>query len=159
PSAPAVSRPVQAIEVEITVDTSRSPEMAQWAAQAKTVCEQQYAMLVSELGGADFAPPKSVRLIFEPRQGVAGPAGSTIYCSAEWFQRHPDDVGALIHELAHVVQAYGPKNNVPGWVTEGIADYMRWFLYEPATKRPKINPKKANYTDSYRTTAAFFDWI
>ena len=33
-----------------------------------------------------------------------------------------------IHELCHVVQSY-PNGN-PLWVTEGIADYVRWAIYE-----------------------------
>ena len=64
----------------------------------------------------------------------------------------------MIHELCHVVQAYGHKK-VPGWVTEGIADYVRWFKFEPAERRPHPNPDTAKYTDGYQTTAAFFDWI
>jgi hypothetical protein len=59
--------------------------------------------------------------------------------------------------LTHVVQAYH-KGNVPGWLTEGIADYIRWFKYEPQSKRPHPNPDKAKYSDSYRTSAAFLNW-
>ena len=61
----------------------------------------------------------------------------------------------------HVVQAYG-QNTVPGWVTEGIADYVRsteginnekakWSL-------PDVKPEH-NYNNSYRITARFFIWI
>ena len=35
---------------------------------------------------------------------------------------------------------------------------MRWFLYEPADQRPRVNPDRAKYTDSYRTTAAFLNF-
>ena len=55
--------------------------------------------------------------------------------------------------MTHVVQAYQP-----GWLTEGIADYIRWFKYEPENKRPHPNPDKAKYSDSYRTSAAFLNW-
>ena len=57
-----------------------------------------------------------------------------------------------------MVQNYGGQP-VPGWVTEGIADYVRWFCYEPPSRRPRVNPRRAKYTDGYRTTAALFDWI
>jgi hypothetical protein len=56
-----------------------------------------------------------------------------------------------------VQQYHGGKN--PGWLVEGIADYIRWFKYEPESKRPQVNPDKAKYTDSYRTTAAFLDFV
>jgi hypothetical protein len=57
--------------------------------------------------------------------------------------------------LAHVVQQYKTRGN-PSWLVEGIADYMRWFHFEPPTHRPKLrNPVTAKYTDSYQTTAGF----
>ena len=48
----------------------------------------------------------------------------------------------------------------PGWLVEGIADYIRWFKYEPKPTgtRPR-NPDKANYTDSYRITAGFLNFV
>ena len=144
--------------LRIVVDTSKSPEMALWAARAKAVGEQNYQLVCQQLAGPHFAPSTVVRLVVEPRKGVAATSGAVIHCSAAYFQTHPDDLGAIVHELCHVVQAYG-KNRVPGWVTEGIADYVRWFCYEPLERRPRVNPRRAKYSDGYRTTAAFFDWI
>ena len=106
----------------------------------------------------DAREPLSVTIAFKKGRGVAGTSGTHIVGNAEWFTKHPDDYGALIHELCHVVQAYRGKK-VPGWVTEGIADYVRWFKFEPADHRPRPNPDTAKYTDGYQTTAAFLDWI
>ena len=41
-----------------------------------------------------------------------------------------------------------------------MADYIRWFKYEPKPTgtRPR-NPDKANYTDSYRITAGFLNFV
>jgi hypothetical protein len=46
--------------------------------------------------------------------------------------------GCVVHELCHVLQNYrqvlrvNPQATLsPAWVTEGLADYIRWFLYEP----------------------------
>ena len=64
--------------------------------------------------------------------------------------------------MVHIVQHYGRArdgNSNPGWLIEGVADYIRWFIYEPPSKRPHPNPTKAKYTDSYRTTAAFLNYI
>ena len=45
---------------------------------------------------------------------------SRIEAAADWFKKRPEDTGALIHELAHVIQSY-PKY-YPVWLVEGIAD-------------------------------------
>jgi hypothetical protein len=71
----------------------------------------------------------------------------------------PDDLGMMVHELTHLVQAYPPGPNKPGWLVEGIADYIRWWRYEPETPRTRIDPLKASYRDSYRVTAAFLAWL
>ena len=80
---------------------------------------------------------------FVPRmQGVAAAAGTNIYCGADWFRQNlsGEAKGVAVHELVHVVQQYDraqrscPRPPIPGWVVEGIADYIRWFLYEPETR-------------------------
>jgi hypothetical protein len=141
----------------ITIDTSKSPEMAEWAAHAKAICEKSYPLICSQLGSPGFQPPTAVKIVFENKRGVAYTSGSQITCCSDWFKQHPDDYGAVIHELCHVVQSY--HRRVPGWVTEGIADSVRCYKYEPAKRRPRVNPQRAKYTDGYQTTAAFFDWI
>jgi hypothetical protein len=132
--------------------------MAQWASRAKSACEKSYPMICEQLASPGYHPPTAVKIVFVNRHGIAYTSRSQITCCAGWFKRHPDDVGAVIHELCHVVQGYG-NQPVPGWVTEGIADYVRWFKYEPADRRPRVNPETAKYTDGYQTTAALFDWI
>jgi hypothetical protein len=64
--------------------------------------------------------------------------------------------------MVHIVQQYRRArggNRNPGWMVEGLADYIRWFLYEPENLRPRPNPARANYDDSYRTTAAFLAYV
>jgi hypothetical protein len=63
----------------------------------------------------------------------------------------------VVHEYVHVVQAY-PKYDPP-WLVEGIADYIRFFMFEPVEKRPRPNTAKRHYTDGYRVAAAFLAWI
>jgi hypothetical protein len=158
-SEKAMKEPAKTPAIEFVIDTSDVPEMADWADKAKKACQDTYPMILQHLGGEDFDPPKKVKIVYKKMKGVAYTAGSAITCSAAWFTDHPDDVGAVIHELCHVVQRYRAKPP-PGWVTEGIADYVRWFQFEPANRRPRLqHPDKAKYTDSYQTTAAFFDWI
>jgi hypothetical protein len=93
-------------------------------------------------------------------RGVAATGGTRITGAVTWFKRHPDDVGAMVHETVHVVQAYrygrGGNRN-PGWLVEGIADYIRFFKYEPG----KAGPVKADrhYDGSYRVTATFLNYV
>jgi hypothetical protein len=84
--------------------------------------------------------------------------------SAEWIRsqlKRPEwneAVGSVIHELVHVVQQYKTRGN-PGWLVEGVADYLRWFHYEPMAHRPRLkNPERAKYSDSYQTTAGFLEF-
>jgi hypothetical protein len=77
--------------------------------------------------------------------------------------------GSVVHELVHVVQNYGRARRTnpnatrtPGWLQEGIPDYIRWFLYEPGTKGAEItdrNLARAKYDASYRVTGNFLNWV
>ena len=48
----------------------------------------------------------------------------------KYFKANPDDIGAMVHETVHCVQLYRGRGN-PGWLVEGVADYVRFFKYEP----------------------------
>ena len=69
---------------------------------------------------------------------MAMAGGGRITGSTKFFKAHPDDLGAMIHETVHVIQRYRSRNN-PGWLVEGVADYVRFFKFEPG----KIGPINA----------------
>lgn len=148
----------------IIVDTSEVPELDAWGQHARELCEQWYPKIVELLPSEGFEPLLSTRLLFKKdKGGVADTSrGTDISIAGKYVIGHTNDFGMVIHELTHVVQAYpGPKEGFtkPGWLVEGIADYIRLFHYEPDARRPRINPDKANYTDAYKTTAGFLDWV
>jgi hypothetical protein len=103
-----------------------------------------------------------VRLTFDPTyDGVAAAGGSDITISSTYAAAHPEDLDVIAHEGFHIVQAY-TSGNVPGWATEGLADYARraygnlnsdacWSFqrYEPGQ----------HYTDGYGVTARFLLWV
>lgn len=164
-AAPPFSVMVQG-KYEIVFDTSDVPELKEWVeTKLKPVCVEWYPRIVEMLPSEGYAAPAKFSITFRSdARGVAFAAGTRITCAADWFKRNLEGeaVGAVVHEMVHVVQQYrrargGSRN--PGWLVEGLADYIRWFLYEPEKNRPRVNPARAKYTDSYRTTGAFLNYL
>lgn len=132
--------------------------MKEYGEKVQKLAEEWYPILAEKLPSDGFTTPEHVTIIFKKdMRGVAAAGGNRISCSPKWFQDHPEDLGAIVHELVHVVQQYrrGPR---PGWLVEGIADYIRFYHYEPKKARPHPNPERAKYSDSYRTTGHFLNW-
>jgi hypothetical protein len=144
--------------VKITVDTSKAPDFAEYGQKVQAVSEEWYPKIAEMLPSDGWTAPTEITIVFDPDyKGVAACAGTRIVASTKWFGERPEDVGAFVHELVHVVQQYRGGER-PGWLTEGIADYIRWFVYEPESARPRPNPEKSRHSDSYRTSGHFLDW-
>jgi len=93
--------------------------------------------------------------------GVAATGGGNVVYDPVWFAKNPGDIDVVTHEVMHIVQGYG-RSVGPWWITEGIADYIR-FRYgidnEGAHwKLPEYNERQ-KYSDGYRVTARFLLWI
>jgi len=155
-SQPAVA--VFHYPVEFVVDVSDAPEMKEWADKAAATCQRTYPMINEELKVDGYKPPRLITMALKSDyRGVAATSGSHIVGSVQFFKDHPDDVGAMIHETVHVVQRYRGRRN-PGWLVEGVADYVRFFKYEPGNLGP-INAERAHYNGSYRVSAAFLAFL
>jgi Peptidase of plants and bacteria len=142
----------------VLVDTQDAPDLADWGNEAGKKCLDWLPRLATLLPSEGFVPPKEVTLRFDPAyKGVAATQAGTITIAADWVRKHPEDFGMVIHELTHVVQDYRGKGE--GWLTEGIADYIRYWIYEPGTKKIEINRVTSHYRQGYGTAAAFLDWI
>ncbi|MEX0585051.1 MAG: basic secretory protein-like protein, partial [Pirellulales bacterium] len=151
---------------EIAFDTSQTPELKEWVEKKlKPTCATWYPKIVELLPSEGVTAPRRFTIVFhKDMRGVANTGGRQINCAGPWFLKNLEGeaVGAVVHEMVHVVQQYGRSRGggrSPGWMVEGVADYVRWFLYEPEDKRPRPNPARARYTDSYRTTAAFLNYV
>lgn len=107
------------------------------------------------------AMDKVIFVIDPGYQGVAAAGGGVVRFNPSWFKKNPGDIDVVTHEVMHLVQSY-PNESGPGWITEGIADYVRFTLgidNEGANwKLPEYNEKQS-YEDAYRVTARFFYWI
>lgn len=106
--------------------------------------------------------PAEVTVQFDPSyDGVAEAGGDHIRISSTYAAGAPDDIDVIVHEGFHLVQAYS-FGNVPGWATEGLADYVRWEFgtrNNGACWTMQRYEAGQSYTDAYGVTARFFLWI
>ncbi len=108
------------------------------------------------------ASTSKVTFIIDPEyKGVAATSGGTVRFSPAWFRKHPEDIDVVTHEVMHVVQSYRWRH-IPRWLTEGIADYVR-YEYGINNKAagwtlPDYHSKQS-YKDAYRITARFLVWL
>jgi hypothetical protein len=143
--------------VMITADSSEVPELAAWAEAAQKRCELWHPLITRILGYEGGHKHKEIKIVIKKdMKGIAATGGGTIYVAASYVQRRPNDDGMIVHELVHVVQAYPSPN--PGWLTEGLADYVRYWHYEPGRRSFRITDR-SSYRDSYGTTARFLAWV
>jgi hypothetical protein len=118
-----------------------------------------YPQLVDRFN--QHAPPKLYAVLDPGYQGVAAVNMTRIILSTNHFALYPHDLDVITHELMHVVQAYH-KGELPAWLVEGMADYVR-FIYGVDNQRtgwklPEFSPFQ-HYTDSYGITARFLLWL
>lgn len=161
---------------EFSIDVTAAPELAEWSeSELKPIILDWYPRIVSLLPSDGFEAPTSVKFRYQPSDKMEGiPAyaqGSTISMNAGWMLREKkrEALGAIVHEMVHVVQSYQMRRTrtdrrsmTPGWIVEGIPDYIRWFLYEPQSKGAvlsKTSLEKASHDSSYRISANFIDWV
>jgi len=149
--------PVIKYPLEVRLDVSEVPDSKDWCEKAAKAVERWYPTFCDYLAGDGFTPSKVITITFKnDNKGIAATGGDNITCHMGWFKAHPDDIGAVVHESIHVIQAYHSRSN-PGWLVEGIDDYLRWWIYESPPKR-RLDPNRIKYTDSYQTTGAFLAW-
>jgi hypothetical protein len=153
----------------VKTDITAAPEASAWAEEAKTLVQQWFPIVCRYLDTDGYKPPKTYVLVFKDNMdGVAyttgmGKGTAETVISEKWIASHPDDFGMVIHEMTHVIQGYSDKEyGAAGWLVEGIADYVRFYKYEPDVPRREVepqNPEKATYHDAYRTTASFIAYV
>lgn len=160
---------------EITVDTSGEAELKKWAEQKLApVLAEWYPKIAAMLSSDGFSAPTQFSVILKPGNGVAATSGTRITANSSWVKRelNGEAVGALVHEEIHVVQSYGrgrggnsDYKRPPGWLVEGIPDYIRWFLFEPHSHGADIiwlaarRNLSLSYNSGYRITANFLNYV
>lgn len=150
-------RAAQAELFRVEVDFSKAPECEAFAGKAKAIAEEWYPRIHEILNGNDAPLPyPTVKISFEPMEGVAHTRGNQIRVAASWIQTEPNDYGMIVHELTHVVQNY--RGSV-FWLTEGIADYIRYERFEPGKQKWRLDPETSSYRQGYGIAGAFLAWL
>lgn len=161
-AAPAAAA-AKPLAIAITLDAKEVPEMEPMLQKMKADCEKMYPVFVKALNADTPAlSHKASFTIHKEGRGVAGTSGDVVVFDAPYYRTHPNDIGSAVHEMVHVIQGYPSNGGNPGWLVEGVADYLRWWVYEAVDKRPaanRINPARHKYTDSYQVTGGFLAWI
>jgi hypothetical protein len=170
---------------EISIDTSDAPDLKDWAqTNLAPVLASWYPKIMAMLPSDGYTAPKAFSVIIRPGKGVAATSGTRITANSKWLKKSSGEmdreaIGALLHEEVHVVQQYGRArrqnpnaSRAPGWLVEGIPDYIRWFLYEPQSHGADVTwmrrwlgsrgeaakSEALHYDASYRITANFLNW-
>lgn len=124
----------------------------------KTAFFKVYPQLLKE-----FNPDatKAVHFVIDPDyDGVAYAISNVVVYSHKSLMDYPNEADVVVHEIMHLIQAY-PSGAAPGWLSEGIADYIR-YKYGQDRESGWSLPDFRNtdsYTDAYRVTARFLVWI
>ena len=182
--APATEPPAPVIPVEtyattggrhsFTITCQDAPDLHEWTKTDLAPVVQKWYPIIADLLVSDgFEAPKKFSITLASRQNMqleapAYAAGTHVTCNADWQRQNlkGEAIGSVVHELVHVVQQYGAARrgrrvNQPQWLSEGIPDYIRWFLYEPQTRGAEIGARgiaSARYNGSYRISANFLNW-
>ena len=160
-TAPDKTPPKKDTAYGVTIAGDVDAKLAPIAGQFVTTFYESYPKLCERFENPKKPAPHRITISLD--HGMKVPAyctGSEIHVSVEWMHKHPEDIGVIAHELTHSVQGY--PRGVPGWFTEGMADYARLVFgpkEQPGWSLPRRLTARQSYKDSYRTTARFFVWL
>lgn len=145
------------------VDTSAAPELDQWMrTKMLPAVRKWYPKLVEMFSSEGWEVSKRIVFNFDARE-ESPPAymcGDVVTFGRKWISGKREEVGCGIHEICHIVQDdyIGEKTS---WLQEGIADYVRWYLFEPESHGcdMDITSDEVRYDCGYRESANFLNFI
>jgi len=113
-------KPYESVSVHLKV--SQVPQLENWGFHAKELIKLWSPRISRILDIEDY--PHNIDLTIQKSdEGIAFADSNAITVSSHWIEKYPEDIGLIVHEAVHVVQLC-PEFE-PGWITEGIADYIR----------------------------------
>jgi len=126
---PSSSAPIP----NVTINTSKggSDLSAYLQNDIKPHLQTWYPKIAHALAYPDYTPLSNIELYMDPAyDGVAyvgggAPAGRITVGSAWLSENKEDGQGMFLHEATHIVQSYPGSPDTPGFMVEGIADWIR----------------------------------
>ncbi len=109
---------------------------------------------------ARFNPdaPKTVFLEIRDIDPPAGVSGNHLAVQRQHMLNNPQDTDIVVHEGMHLVQSYTAPN-LPGWITEGIADYVRNEYGLSKVFWLQNYQYGQHYLHGYGVAGSFLKWI
>jgi hypothetical protein len=127
------------------------------AQHAVTVCNNYYQQLVNRMG---FSHPTSSIEIYTYDQSNGVPAytaGNKMYFNKWWFNSHPNDDGAIVHEEVHAIMM---APNYVVWIVEGTSEFGRFvFGFTTSWSYPHCDNYNDGPRDKMQCTADFLIWL
>lgn len=150
--------------LSIVVDADEAPELAPAGEEIRRRAQSWWRIINQELASPGYRPPDTVTLRFTRSlpDRIAGHAAGTVielnapYVAAHPIALYPQFYNFAGHELVHIVQNY--PRRIP-WITEGIADYVRYYVLFPQDRERAFNPQAGDFRRGYQPAASLLDYI
>jgi len=92
----------------LTVADQANPDVQRFVTRAQAVAQDSFVP-IHQLLFPDTQLPDTLTVtlhVIHQRDGIAWTSGGIVTLNLTWFLAHPDDLGAVYHEMVHMVQAY-----------------------------------------------------
>lgn len=136
------------------VDASLATDLSGLAQNMANVCLSTFPKIEQILSVSTYPAPHVIKLS-NSTYAIGFAQGNEVSVQIDYIRKHPDDMGMVVHELAHVVQGY---SSGPSWVTEGIADYVRNKLGYTTASNYVCN-STSNYLSGYNCSARLLGYV
>lgn len=155
------------MEVKVNLDLAKTPDLSPFAVRVEGTVALWYPYIADFLTSANFTPPQKIEIFLEtgmkfgPFEAAYVTDDGIIIGNMDYYRANPHDIGSIIHEVTHIVQQY-PSNETtscPWWLTEGIADYVRYYKFERFDDWPLKPTLEQLYSDGYEVTAFFINYV
>ncbi|THD64694.1 basic secretory protein-like protein [Phenylobacterium sp.] len=166
-ATPAVGRagPDGLFEVQWHVELTGAERAAlgAWLGRLQAAAAGWWPRITAALASPGFTPTDRIILDLNsitPKTIPAATRGDRIIVDAAYVLSmvgNPDRLGMVAHEMVHVAQAYPPF--APSFLTEGIADYLRYYVLLPQDPGRGYDGARSGPWDGYQVTGGLLDFI
>lgn len=159
-TSPAVTvRQLAAPIPTITLDSSKAPDLDGWLTDTvEPFVRIWWPKMFLLLVGSGYQPTQQITFFVDPDYDGLAEASigeNRVRIRASYARENPHDLGMVLHESVHILEGY--VKPVPGWITEGVADWSREYILHDRAPEP-IRPSQT-YTAGYSQGSFFIQWM